>query len=77
VAVLDVGVLHRRAPSWEWVALGALLQGFMVFGYPPTSAIMADSIDSERRGTAVATMNTVVGVFSMFSPFLARAGGVS
>ncbi|MBC8225315.1 MFS transporter [Candidatus Bathyarchaeota archaeon] len=64
-------LLYLFAPSWEWIALGALLQGFMVFEYPPTSAILADSIDSERRGTAVATMNTVSGVLSMFSPFLA------
>jgi MFS family permease len=64
-------LLYLVAPSWEWIALSALLQGFMVFEYPHTSAILADSVDSKRRGTAVATMNTVSGGFSMVSPFLA------
>jgi MFS family permease len=64
-------LLYLVAPSWEWIALSALLQGFMVFEYPPTSAILADSVDSKRRGTAVATMNTVSGGLSMVSPFLA------
>jgi len=64
-------LLYLVAPSWEWIALGALLQGFMVFEYPPTSAIMADSIDPKSRGTAVATMNTISSTLSMFSPYIA------
>ncbi len=27
-------LLYVFAPSWEWIALGALLQGFMVFQFP-------------------------------------------
>jgi MFS family permease len=49
-------LLYVFAPSWEWIALGALLQGFMVFQFPPTSAILADSLDSRIRGTGVATL---------------------
>jgi MFS family permease len=64
-------LLYVFAPSWEWIALGALLQGFMVFQFPPTSAILADSLDSRIRGTGVATMNTVATAFSMFSPYIA------
>ncbi len=64
-------LLYLVAPSWEWIALGALLQGFMVFEYPPTSAIMADSINPKSRGTAVATMNTISSTLSMFSPYIA------
>ncbi|MCK4437622.1 MFS transporter, partial [Candidatus Bathyarchaeota archaeon] len=28
-------LLYVFAPSWEWIALGALIQGFMVFQFPP------------------------------------------
>jgi MFS family permease len=64
-------LLYVFAPSWEWIALAALIQGFMVFEYPPASAILADSVDPDKRGTAVATMSTIGGVLSLFSPFLA------
>ena len=64
-------MIYLFAPSWEWIALGALLQGFMVFEYPPTSAIMADSIDPSIRGTVVATMNTMASALSLFSPYIA------
>lgn len=64
-------LLYVFAPSWEWIALAAFLQGFMVFMFPPTSAIMADSLPPESRGIGVATMNTLASVFGMFSPYIA------
>jgi MFS family permease len=64
-------MLYVFAPSWEWIALAAFLQGFMVFMFPPTSAIMADSLPPESRGVGVATMNTLASVFGMFSPYIA------
>jgi MFS family permease len=59
------------APSWEWIALGSLLQGFMVFSFPPSSAILADSIEPQNRGIGVATMATLANTFAMFSPYIA------
>jgi len=64
-------MLYVFAPSWEWIALAAFLQGFMVFMFPPTSAIIADSLTPENRGIGVATMNTLASVFGMFSPYIA------
>jgi MFS family permease len=64
-------LLYIFAPSWEWIALGSLIQGFMVFQFPPTSAIIADSLSPENRGTGIATMNTVATFAAMFSPYLA------
>ncbi len=64
-------VLYVFAPSWEWIALGSLIQGFMVFQFPPTSAILADSLTSENRGTGIAAMNSLATGFSMFSPYIA------
>jgi len=64
-------MLYIFAPSWEWIALGALLQGFMVLQFPPTSAILADSIDPRSRGTGIATMGAIANIVSMFSPYIA------
>jgi len=68
-----VMLLYVFAPSWEWLALGTLLQGFMVFQFPPTSAIIADSLTPENRGMGIATMNTVATGLAMFSPYIAGA----
>jgi len=59
------------AQSWEWIALGSLLQGFMVFSFPPTSAILADSLDPRNRGVGIAVMNTLANAIAMFSPYIA------
>ena len=64
-------MLYVFAPSWEWIALGALLQGFMVLQFPPTSAILADSIDPRSRGTGIATIGAFANIVSMFSPYIA------
>lgn len=52
-------LIYVFAPSWEWIAVGALVQGFMVFSFPPVSAIMADSIEPQNRGIGIAMMNTI------------------
>ncbi len=64
-------LLYIFAPSWEWIALGALFQGFMVFQFPPTSAILADSIEPKNRGVGIATMNTLAYALAIFSPYIA------
>ncbi len=64
-------LLYVFAPSWEWIALGSLIQGFMVFQFPPTSAILADSLTPGNRGTGIAAMNSVATGFSLFSPYIA------
>ena len=64
-------LLYVFAPSWQWIALGALIQGFMVFQFPPTSAILADSIEPQNRGVGIATMNTLATAFSILSPYVA------
>jgi MFS family permease len=64
-------LLYVFAPSWEWIALGALLQGFMVFQFPPSSAILADSTGPRNRGMGIATMGALANTFAMFSPYIA------
>jgi MFS family permease len=64
-------LLYVFAPSWEWIALGTLLRGFMVFQFPPTSAILADSMNPKARGVGIATMMTLGNAFAIFSPYIA------
>lgn len=67
----SIMLLFLFAPSWEWIAFGTLLQGFMVFEFPPTSAILADSLEPRNRGVGLATMNALSNGFAIFSPFIA------
>jgi MFS family permease len=64
-------LLSVFAPSWHWLALGALLRGTLVLQFPPSSAIMADSLTPENRGIGMATMNTLGGLLAIVSPYLA------
>jgi MFS family permease len=66
-------LLYVFAPRWEMVAVAGLLQGFLVFQFPPSSAIIADSLSPRSRGVGTATMRTIAGVVAMFSPYLAGA----
>ncbi|UCD45461.1 MAG: MFS transporter [Candidatus Bathyarchaeota archaeon] len=64
-------LLYVLAQSWEWLALGALIQGFMVFQFPPSSAILADSLEPENRGMGISTMSSLAAAFGLFSPYIA------
>jgi MFS family permease len=64
-------LLYVLAPSWQLLALAAFLRGFIVFHFPPTSAIIADSLTPEDRGKGIATMNTISGVVGLIAPYLA------
>lgn len=66
-------LLYVIAPNWQVVALAGLLQGFMVFQFPPSSAMIADSLAPKDRGKGNATMNMLSGALAMFSPYIAGA----
>jgi MFS family permease len=67
-AVLLMFVL---APSWQIVALAGFIQGFMVFQFPPSSALLADSLSPYNRGKGNATMYTLSGALAILSPYIA------
>ena len=64
-------LINALAPSWEWVAAARLLQGFAVFQFPATSAIVADSLPPEHRGRGIATMTALSGSVALVAPFVA------
>lgn len=59
------------APSWQWIAVATLFRGVMSLQFPASSAIIADSLTPQQRGTGVATMNTLAGILSIFAPYVA------
>lgn len=63
-------LIYVLAPSWEVIALAGMLRGFMVFQFPPSSALIADSLSPEDRGVGVATMNTISGTLAILAPYL-------
>ena len=66
-----VVLMFVLAPNWQVVALASMIQGFMVLSFPPESALIADSLSPEDRGTGLATMNTATGVLAVFAPLAA------
>jgi MFS family permease len=66
-------LLYVLAPSWQAIALAGLLQGFVVIQFPPTSAIIADSLSPANRGRGVATMSTISSTVAILAPYLAGA----
>lgn len=64
-------LMYVLAPRWEVVAFAALLQGTAVVGFPPRSALIADSLSPEDRGRGIATMSTISSILSVFAPYLA------
>ena len=72
-SAFSVGIVLMRfvAPSWEVLALAALLQGLAVLGFPARSALIADSLPPQDRGRGIATMNTISGGLTILAPYLA------
>jgi MFS family permease len=64
-------LLYVFAPSWQWLAVGALLRGAVILQFPPTSAIIADSLTPKNRGVGMATMNSLGGLAALLSPYIA------
>jgi MFS family permease len=64
-------LLFIFAPSWQWIALGTLIQGFSVIEFPPSSAILAESIDPRYRGVGIASMTGLAALFAIASPYIA------
>lgn len=61
------------APNWQWIAVATLFRGVMSLQFPASSAIIADSLTPQQRGTGFATMNMLAGILSIFAPFVAGA----
>lgn len=66
-------LLYMFAGSWQMIALGAFLRGFMVIQFPASSALVADSLAPRDRGRGIAVMSTATGLPAMAAPYVAGA----
>jgi MFS family permease len=66
-----ITLLYVFARGWEAIALARLLQGLMVFQFPASSAIIADSLSRDSRGRGMATMSTIGSAVAIIAPYLA------
>ena len=64
-------LIYVLAFRWQVVAIASLMSGLVVLGFPPRSALIADSLSPEDRGQGIATMNTISSVLSIFAPYIA------
>lgn len=66
-------LLSAISPNWQVFAVSRLLMGFAVFQFPARSALIADSLDPEKRGKGFAAMNSISNTFAVMAPFVAGA----
>jgi len=62
---------YAFAPSWQWVLFGAVIQSLCFIYRPALSAIIMDSLPSEKRGMGFSIMNLITSVSTTPSPLIA------
>lgn len=61
---------YAAANSWIWLIPGIILETGIPLANPALSAILADSINPEKRGVAYATRTLTIMIGRAFAPFL-------
>ena len=64
-------LIYVLAFKWQIIAIASLMSGLIVLGFPPRSALIADSLSPEDRGRGIATMDTISSGLSIFAPYIA------
>ncbi|MBN1683696.1 MFS transporter [Candidatus Bathyarchaeota archaeon] len=66
-------LIYLLAPSWEWIMLASFFTGLTSIYMPAFTAIIADSMPEERRGTGYGVYSTITSLPRIISPLI---GGV-
>jgi MFS family permease len=61
------------APSWEFIALGMVLQKFCLLYTPALMAMMLDSLEPSKRGTGLNFQSVLMSLISLPAPLIAAA----
>jgi MFS family permease len=64
-------IFYVYAPTWEWIALGALIVGVCRIYQPALNAIVADSLPKEKRGMGFSIINLIASVSTTPAPLIA------
>ena len=62
--------IYMLAPSWRFLAVANFINGLLVFQFPASSALLADSLDPGLRGRGYAAVTALPGFFGILSPFI-------
>ena len=65
-----VYIVFMLAPDWRVLAAANFLTGLLVFRFPASSALFADSMPSQLRGRGFAFIIALQGLVGVFTPYL-------
>ena len=60
--------VYMLAPDWRFLAAANFLNGLLVFSFPASSALLADSLDPGLRGRGFAAITGIPGLVGILSP---------
>jgi len=63
-------LLFMLAPDWRFLAVATFLSGVLVFTFPASSALLADSLPPRLRGRGFAVFTAIPGFVGILSPFI-------
>jgi MFS family permease len=71
VGALNAGLylVYTLAPDWRFLAAANFLNGLMVFMFPATSSLLADSMDPDLRGRGYAVLSAIPSFIGILTPF--------
>jgi MFS family permease len=71
VGALNAGLylVYTLAPDWRFLAAASFINGLMVFTFPATSSILADSMDPDLRGRGYAVLSAIPSFIGILTPF--------
>jgi len=62
--------VYMLAPDWRFLAVANLINGLLVFRFPASSALLADSLDPGLRGRGFAAITAIPGFVGILSPYI-------
>lgn len=70
--VLNVALypVYMLAPDWRYIAVVHFASGLLVFAFPASSALLADSLDPELMGRGYAILSGIPNLIGIVTPYL-------
>ena len=62
--------VYMLAPDWRFLAVANMINGLLVFRFPASSALLADSLDPGLRGRGFAAITAIPGFVGILSPYI-------
>jgi DHA1 family multidrug resistance protein-like MFS transporter len=62
-------IVYTLAPDWRFLAAASFINGLMVFTFPATSSLLADSMDPDLRGRGYAVLSAIPSFIGILTPF--------